>query len=720
MTAVRIPGADSIQEVAPARDPGVRADASDFGADIGAGMEHFGNAAVSLGAHLYQKRQSAQDEVYSSTYDVQAQPALTKTVLETKQQFPDGGPGFMEALQTNLDKTHTDVTAKLAEQGLQPSDAAASTVSKRFNALKADYLVKGVVIANNEKVAGLQTQLNDNVDAVKSSVLSGSMSLDDALKSVETSVASGKNLYGAAQLVEQRDKWQQGVIDAAIESKTKAGDLDGAKAVKDKYYGATPKWGDSQAGGVARVANNLGIAPRDLAAVISYETGGKFDPAMMGGKNNNYQGLIQFGPEERAKYGVKPGQSFNEQLPAVENFLRDRGVKPGMGLAQIYSVVNAGSLDQNGQPRWAASDDNGNIASHVQNIQRDHYSNADKFLNGAGGKPVKVASADGSAIITGAGKPNADASGDQSDGSSGDAAPVLPNVTKSLYWDKQFHAAGVDQKQADARRDAAIQAASDNRELEVFKDIHSEAPSLTGRQILNDPTLTKEAKEKLFNVKASTSGVNGADKTYGPGFTALYQKVHAADTDPNRITDPTSLYSHVGPKGDLTVAGVDKLVAEIQGRRTPEGVAEGEMKSQFFKTAKAQISGSDEGLHIHDPKGDQLYLKFMAQALPAYDAGRKAGKSAVQLLNPDSPDYIGKSINTFKRPMDQWFGDVVQDSPTHKGETSAIFDPKKVKSLDDLVSAYRSGKVPKAMADQLAIENGWAARRTPVEVSVSQ
>jgi hypothetical protein len=43
-----------------------------------------------------------------------------------------------------------------------------------------------------------------------------------------------------------------------------------------------------------------------------------------------------------------------------------------------------------------------------------------------------------------------------------------------------------------------------------------------------------------------------------------------------------------------------------------------------------------------------------------------------------------------------------------------------VKSLDDLVSAYRSGKVPKAMADQLAIEKGWAARRSPVEVSVSQ
>jgi hypothetical protein len=722
---IKIPGADAIDPVAPARDPGVRADPSDFGADIGASMEHMGAAAVSLGAHLYNKRQSAQDDVYSSTYDVQANPALTQTVIDTKKQFPDGGDGFMEALQTNLDKTHADVTAKLAAQGLQPSADAAATVAKRFNSLKADYLVKGVVIANNEKVTGLQTQLGDNVDAVKSGVLSGTTSLDDGLKAVEVQTASGKGLFSASQLVEQNDKWKQGVIDAAIESKTKAGDLAGAKAIKDKYYGATPKWGDSNAAGVTKVADNLGIAPRDLAAVMSYETGGRFDPAMMGGKNNNYQGLIQFGPEERAKYGVKPGQSFQEQLPAVEGFLRDRGVKPGMNLAQIYSIVNAGSLDKNGQPRWAASDGNGNIASHVQKIQSEHYDSADKFLSGAGAggaKSVKVASADGT-VIPGATKPNDDASGDSADASSGDAAPVLPNVTKSLYWDKQFHAAGVDQKQADERQQAAIKKASDDEELNVFKDIHSDAPTMTGRDILNNTKLTKDAKEKLYNIKESAGGGEKVDKTYGPGFTKLYQQVHAADNDPNRLTDPTSLYSHVGPTGDLTVAGVDKLVTEIQGRKTPEGVAEGEMKSQFFKLAKSQISGSDEGLHIHDPKGDELYLKFMAQALPAYDAGRKNGKSATQLLNPDSPDYIGKSISTFKRPMDQWFGDVVQGSPVHKGEPAKPFDVKTVKSLDDLVAAYRAGKVPKEQADQLAVDRGWAVKRAPVipaSVPVSQ
>jgi hypothetical protein len=206
-------------------------------------LQHFGDAASSLGAHLYLRRQQAQDDVYSSTYDVNANPALTQTVIDTKKQFPDGGPGFMEALQTNLDKTHADVTARLAAQGLQPSEAGQAAVTKRYMALKSDYLVKGVVAANNEKVTGLQTQLGDNVDALRSSVLSGGMSLDDALKGVETNAASGKSLFSASQLVEQKDKWQQGAIDAAIENKVKAGDLAGAQSIRDQYYGKTPRTG---------------------------------------------------------------------------------------------------------------------------------------------------------------------------------------------------------------------------------------------------------------------------------------------------------------------------------------------------------------------------------------------------------------------------------------------------------------------------------------------
>lgn len=90
-------------------------------------------------------------------------------------------------------------------------------------------------------------------------------------------------------------------------------------------------------------AKRLGVDPLDIATAMSYETGGKLRPDVWGGKDNNYLGLIQFGPEERKKYGVHEGQSAGDQVVSAENFLRDRGVKPGMGLPDIYSTINAGS-----------------------------------------------------------------------------------------------------------------------------------------------------------------------------------------------------------------------------------------------------------------------------------------------------------------------------------------------------------------------------------------
>jgi hypothetical protein len=93
---------------------------------------------------------------------------------------------------------------------------------------------------------------------------------------------------------------------------------------------------------ITSASRNLGIDPNDLATAISYETGGTFNHNIWGGTGSDYFGLIQFGPNERARYGVKEGQSVAEQMQAVERYLRDRGLKPGMGLLDVYSTINAG------------------------------------------------------------------------------------------------------------------------------------------------------------------------------------------------------------------------------------------------------------------------------------------------------------------------------------------------------------------------------------------
>lgn len=107
----------------------------------------------------------------------------------------------------------------------------------------------------------------------------------------------------------------------------------------------TPKDADDltpKAQTIKFAADELGIDPTVLATVISYETGGTFSPGTRGGKDNKYIGLIQFGEEEQAKYGANQKQSFEEQMGAVVRYLKDRGLKPGMGLKDVYSTINAG------------------------------------------------------------------------------------------------------------------------------------------------------------------------------------------------------------------------------------------------------------------------------------------------------------------------------------------------------------------------------------------
>ncbi|PNG25710.1 hypothetical protein [Methylocella silvestris] len=134
---------------------------------------------------------------------------------------------------------------------------------------------------------------------------------------------------------------------------------------------------------VKQAAAQLGTSPKDLATVIAYETGGKFSPSIWGGKGGNYMGLIQFGPSERAQFGANDKQTFAQQMPAVVSYLKTRGFKPGMGLMDLYSTINAGSPG-----RYAASDGNGTVATHVARMQREQAANVDRFLNSGVPKPI--------------------------------------------------------------------------------------------------------------------------------------------------------------------------------------------------------------------------------------------------------------------------------------------------------------------------------------------
>lgn len=162
--------------------------------------------------------------------------------------------------------------------------------------------------------------------------------------------------------------------------------------------------GNAQA--LKNAAAELGTSPTDLATVIGYETKGTFSPSIIGGAGNRYQGLIQFGPTERKQYGANGGQTFAEQMPAVVRYLKGRGFKPGMGLLDLYSTINAGRPGL-----YNRRDMNGSVREHVDRMRAGQGARARMFLDGKGAAPAtppepppQVAVPDAPAVNTGGGR----------------------------------------------------------------------------------------------------------------------------------------------------------------------------------------------------------------------------------------------------------------------------------------------------------------------------
>ncbi len=142
--------------------------------------------------------------------------------------------------------------------------------------------------------------------------------------------------------------------------------------------------------GIIATAQALGMDPVDLATIISYETGGTFNPSQPGPTTQwgQHRGLIQFGESQAREYGVDWNDPLGSQLGpdgAVVRYFTSRGWRPGMGILDAYSIVNAGAPG-----RYNASDANnggapGTVADKVSGQFGPHRDKAVALLGGLTG-----------------------------------------------------------------------------------------------------------------------------------------------------------------------------------------------------------------------------------------------------------------------------------------------------------------------------------------------
>lgn len=185
------------------------------------------------------------------------------------------------------------------------------------------------------------------------------------------------------------------------------------------------------------------------------------------------------------------------------------------------------------------------------------------------------------------------------------------------------------------------------------------------------------SKDEFLNMLKPKAG----QRTDPATFNDLFTRIHAEDTDPNKIIDPNALNQYV-IQDKLSMEDLSKLRGEIENRGTVDGENESQLKKGLFEVAKSSLTSSNPLLGIRDPAGDTQLQRFTSWFQTAYANGRKAGKSAQDLLSPDSKDYLGNQVKQYARSPQQIMNDLVSGvtaapapkvEPRKQGESAADY-----------------------------------------------
>lgn len=138
---------------------------------------------------------------------------------------------------------------------------------------------------------------------------------------------------------------------------------------------------------IYETANALQVHPRELATILSYETGGTMDPMQPGPttKWGQHRGLIQFGEPQAKQYGVdfsSPEAALKSQLGkdgAIVKYALGSGFKPGEHKGvNLYATINAGNPNALGAKDAAAGGAPGTVEDKYYEQMRPH---AEKFAH---------------------------------------------------------------------------------------------------------------------------------------------------------------------------------------------------------------------------------------------------------------------------------------------------------------------------------------------------
>lgn len=366
MVAVRIPGSESIDNVAPARDPGVTANPNEFGAQIGTSLEHLGNAATSVGAHLDHQRNLAAGAMALPEAEAKMRLAVANRQIASRTQTWDSA----EQAGRDFDGSTLTEQQKIVDETRQKYRLDDKTTEKLYGHLtgiRGHGVVGAVTEANNGIVTGLTNQHSETVKTIGATAMATG-DVDGALKQVDQSVAALRGVVPQSEIdkisVASKAKVVESVVNGLRASGTKES-LDRADALTRRFFGSVPS--------SATTSATPGTPTDIYGAIYGQESGSGRNPAT---SIDGARGGMQIIPSTFKQY-ARPGENIDnkaDNLAVGRRIIDDLSAKTGGDPARIAVgyFSGPGNIAPPGSPTpWIEDKEDGNhkrVSSYVSDV----------------------------------------------------------------------------------------------------------------------------------------------------------------------------------------------------------------------------------------------------------------------------------------------------------------------------------------------------------------
>lgn len=310
------------------------------------------------------------------------------------------------------------------------------------------------------------------------------------------------------------------------------------------------------------------------------------------------------------------------------------------------------------------------------------------------------------------------------------ASVASPAAAKKILSDNrdllpaQFLArAEQDIKQAEASARAASEHAIAVRERvqrrEALQAFNESVNSIIGdpntpvdmNRVINDPRLNSEFgveyKLRLNAMVNRASKEEARTEISARNTTELHSRMFLPPDDPRRIVDVGQLADEYNA-GGLSRTDYDWLSKKLTDARSPDGERLAKVQYDFLQSYRSQFTSNMIG--VPDPDGDPAFFAFSRYVDEQLQGARKRGEDPHQLLNPNSPKFIGNSVSMFQKSLQDRLRAATERmvQPTGERRQSGTKAATDYKSAEDVIQDYKDKKIDRAKAKEIMVKRGWA------------